>query len=195
MGGFFKKLRRKQKVRQKRSDQKLQASRIQGSISIHERPETIGKRERYGYWETDPVIFPGQESVLSVQLERKMRLFRLLKVKNKTAKEHEHSIQRHLSLLPPSLRQSMTRDNRTENVLHQETERLFSAPSYFCDTYASWQKGGVENLNGLNREYLPKNCAFDSMSNREIFEIQERLNNRPRKCLGYRKPNEFFLTF
>jgi len=100
MGGFFKKLRRKQKVRQKRSDQKPQASRIQGSISIHERPETIGKRERYGYWETDPIIFPGQESVLSVQLERKMRLFRLSKVKNKTAKEHEHSIQRHLSLLP-----------------------------------------------------------------------------------------------
>lgn len=192
MGGLYKKLRRKQKVRQKRCDRKPQKSRIPSRIPIEERPQEIGERIRYGDWETDSVIFPGQQSVLSVQVERKMRLCRLKKVSNKTAREHERSIQEHLSVLPASLRRSITRDNGTENVLHQETETLLNIPSYFCDTYSSWQKGGGENMNGLIREYLPRSCHFDSMSKRMIFEIQERLNNRPRKCLQYQKPNEIF---
>jgi len=192
MGGFYKKLRRRQKERQKRYDRKPQKSCIPSRISIHERPRKIEERKRYGDWETDSVIFSGQQSVLSVQVERKMRLCRLKKVKNKTAEEHERSIQEHLSVLPAFLRRSITRDNGTENVLHKETEGFLRVVSYFCDTYASWQKGGVENLNGLVREYLPKDCDFDSMSNRMIFEIQERLNNRPRKCLNYQKPNEIF---
>lgn len=192
MGGFYKKLRRKQKERQKRYDRKVQKSRIPGRISIHDRPLQIGERKRYGDWETDSVIFGGQQAVLSVQVERKMRLCRLKKVRNKTAEEHERSIREHLSVLPAFLRKSITRDNGTENVLHGETKRLLKIPSYFCDTYASWQKGGVENMNGLIREYLPKDCEFDSMSDGMIFEIQERLNNRPRKCLKYQKPNEIF---
>lgn len=194
MGGFYKKLRRKQKMRQKRFARKVQQSRIPSRISIHERPLWIGERKRYGDWETDSVIFSGQRAVLSVQVERKSRLCRLKKVKNKTAEEHERSIQEHLSLLPPFLRRSVTRDNGTENVLHTETKKLLHIPSYFCDTYSSWQKGGVENMNGLIREYLPKDCEFDSMSERMILEIQERLNNRPRKCLKYQKPNEIFAS-
>lgn len=194
MGGFYKKLRRKQKERQKRFERKPQKSRIPSRISIHERPSAVDGRKRYGDWETDSVIFSGQKAVLSVQVERKMRLCRLRKVQNKTAEEHERSIQEHLSVLPTFLRRSITRDNGTENVLHQETKKLLRTSSYFCDTYASWQKGGVENLNGLIREYLPKDCDFDSMSDRMIFEVQERLNNRPRKCLNYRKPNEIFAT-
>ncbi len=190
LGGFYKKLRRKQKERQKRYDRKPQKSRIPGRISIHERPKSIDERKRYGDWETDSVIFSGQQSVLSVQVERKMRLCRLKKVRNKTAGEHERSIQEHLSMLPTFLRKSITRDNGTENVLHQETQHLLNMPSYFCDTYASWQKGGVENMNGLIREYLPKDCDFDSMSDGMVFEIQERLNDRPRKSLRYQKPNE-----
>lgn len=194
MGGFYKKLRRKQKVRQKRFSRKAEKSRIQSRISIHDRPLQIGERKRYGDWETDSVLFPGQKSVLSVQVERKSRLCRLKKVKNKTAEEHEQSIQEHLSLLPLFFRRSITRDNGTENVLHTKTKKLFHIPSYFCDTYSSWQKGGVENMNGLIREYLPRDCEFDSMSSSMIFEIQERLNNRPRKCLGYQKPNEIFAS-
>lgn len=190
--GLWKKLRRKQKARQERGRRKPQKDRIPERKSIHERPAVIGGRKRYGDWETDSVIFSGQRSVLSVQYERKMRLCRLKKVPNKTAEEHERSLQEHLSILPPFLRRSITRDNGTENVLHGDTKRMLSVPSFFCDTYASWQKGGVENLNGLVREYLPRSCEFDSMSDREIYEVQERLNNRPRKCLRYRKPNEIF---
>lgn len=194
LGGFYKKLRRKQKERLRRYDRKPQQSRIPSRISIHDRPMEIGERLRYGDWETDTVIFSGQQSVLSVQVERKMRLCRLKKVQNKTAGEHERSIQEHLSVLPAFLRKSITRDNGTENVLHEETARLLNIPSYFCDTYSSWQKGGVENMNGLIREYLPKDCDFDSMSDGMVFEIQERLNNRPRKCLQYQQPNAILTT-
>lgn len=192
MGGFYKYLRRKQKVRQCRFSRKAKKILIPSRVSIHERPKAVGERERYGDWETDSVIFSKQKSVLSVQNERKIRLCRLTKVKNKTADESERAIRNHLSQLPETIRKSMTRDNGTENVLHEETKRILNLPSYFCDAYASWQKGGVENLNGLIREYLPRKCAFDSMTDEEIFLIQERLNNRPRKCLGYKTPNEVF---
>lgn len=193
-GGLYKKLRRKQKTRQRQFDRKPHKERIPNRISIHERPTVIAERKRYGDWETDSVIFSKQESVLSVQYERKMRLCRLKKVANKTAMESERAIQGHFSRLPIHLRRSITRDNGTENVLHGETRRKLSVPSYFCDTYASWQKGGVENLNGLIREYFPKKFPFDTISDAEVYAVQEKLNNRPRKSLNYLTPNEVFAT-
>ncbi|QQS20870.1 MAG: IS30 family transposase [Candidatus Moraniibacteriota bacterium] len=146
----------------------------------------------FGDWETDSVIFAKQKSVLSVQYERKMKLCRLKKVPNKTAVESERAIQGHFSRLPQQLRRSITRDNGTENVLHGETKQKLSLPSYFCDTYKSWQKGGVENLNGLLREYFPKKCPFDKISQKEVRSVQDKLNNRPRKALNYLTPNEVF---
>jgi len=193
-GGLYRKLRRKQKKRQRRFDRKPHKELIPDRISIHERPKIATDRKRFGDWETDSVIFSKQRSVLSVQYERKMRLCRLKKVADKTALESETAIQRHLSRLPKYLRKSITRDNGLENVLHIETERLFGIPSYFCDTYSSWQKGGVENLNGLIREYFPKKCSFDDVTDEEVLAVQEKLNDRPRKSLHYLTPNEVFAT-
>jgi IS30 family transposase len=193
-GGLYKKLRRKQKARQRRFDRKPQKQRIPLRVSIHERPEVIRSRKRYGDWETDSVIFSKQHSVLSVQYERKMKLCRLKKIADKTALESERALQEHLSRLPKHLRRSITRDNGTENVFHTETKRKFGIASYFCDPYKSWQKGGVENLNGLIREYFPKKCSFDAISDREVYAVQEKLNNRPRKALNYLTPNEVFAT-
>ena len=193
-GGLWKKLRRKQKKRQRQFDRKPHKERIPERVSIHDRPRVIGSRKRYGDWETDSVIFSGQRSVLSVQYERKMKLCRLKKVADKTASESEVALREHFSRLPVHLRRSITRDNGTENVLHIETKRLLGVPSYFCDTYASWQKGGVENLNGLIREYFPKKYRFDDVTDEEVLAVQEKLNNRPRKSLHYLTPNEVFAT-
>lgn len=193
-GGLYKKLRRKQKERQRRFDRKPHKKSIPGRISIHTRPAVIDTGKRYGDWETDSVIFSKQQAVLSVQYERKMMLCRLKKVSNKTALESERAIQEHFSHLPPHLRRSITRDNGTENVLHEETRQKLRLPSYFCDPYKSWQKGGVENLNGLIREYFPKKCRFDDITDREVFAVQEKLNDRPRKKLDYLTPNEVFAT-
>ena len=83
---------------------------------------------------------------------------------------------------------AITRDNGTENVLHERSE----IPSYFCHPYASWEKGGVENANLLIREYFPKGTNFDTVSEREIRLVEDILNNRPRKSLNYLTPNQAF---
>lgn len=184
-GALYKNLRRKQHTRQRKFSRKQRTVLIKNRISIHKRKKIVAKRKRFGDWETDSIIFSG-ESILSVQLERKSRLCRIRKCENKSALASEKAVRTSIASLPKNLWLTITRDNGLENALHYETE----IHSYFCDSYKSWQKGGVENLNGLIREYLPKKSNLDPVSNKEIYLIQERLNNRPRKSLDYLTPNE-----
>jgi transposase, IS30 family len=185
-GGLYKKLRRKQKVRQRKFSRKNQAKAIiKKKVSIAQRPEIVTERKRVGDWETDSVIFSGK-SILSVQFERKSKLCRLHKCEDKSAIRSEEALRDSIESLPRDLWKTITRDNGTENALHNET----GIPSFFCDTYCSWQKGGVENLNGLIREYFPKKSNLDNIEESYVYEIQEKLNNRPRKALNYLTPNE-----
>lgn len=185
-GGLYKKLRRKQKVRQRRFARKKGIkTTIKQRVSITERPKVVEKRKRIGDWETDSVIFSGK-SILSVQFERKTKLCRLHKREDKSAIRSEEALRDSIESLGINFWLTITRDNGSENALHHETE----VPSYFCDTYSSWQKGGVENLNGLIREYFPKKSNLDIVKESEIYMIQEKLNNRARKALNYLTPNE-----
>lgn len=185
-GGLYKKLRRKQKTRKKQFARKKQVKTIiKEKISINQRPGIVAQRKRVGDWETDSVAFSGK-SILSVQFERKMKLCRLHKCEDKTAIRSEEALRDSIESLPANFWQTITRDNGSENVLHRETE----VPSYFCDTYCSWQKGGVENLNGLIREYFPKKSNLDKIKESYVYAIQEKLNNRARKALNYLTPNE-----
>lgn len=185
-GGLYKKLRRKQKIRKHRFARKKQIKTIiKARIPIAQRPEIVDKKERIGDWETDSMIFSGK-SILSVQFERKSKLCRMHKCEDKSAIRSEEALRDSVESLPANFWLTITRDNGSENVLHHKTE----VPSFFCDTYCSWQKGGVENLNGLIREYFPKKFNLDNISEREIYEVQEKLNNRPRKLLNYLTPNE-----
>jgi IS30 family transposase len=184
-GGFYKNLRRKQSKRIKKCSRKNRGILIKNRVSIKERPEIVDKREVFGYWETDSVIFLGK-SILSVQYERKSMLARIHKCEDKTALNSELALRKSIESLPKCLWLGITRANGTENVLHYQTD----VPSYFCDPYSSWQKGGVENLNGLIREYFPKRSNLDIIQENEIYLVQEKLNNRPRKKLNYLTPNE-----
>lgn len=186
IGGLYKKLRRKQKIRKRRFGRKKQVKTIiKKRVSITQRPEIVAKRKRIGDWETDSVIFSGR-SILSVQYERKIKLCRIHKCEDKTAIRSEEALQDSIDSLPRNFWQTITRDNGSENSLHQQTE----VPSYFCDTFCSWQKGGVENLNGLIREYFPKRFNLDKVKESYVYAIQEKLNNRARKALNYLTPNE-----
>jgi IS30 family transposase len=185
-GGLYKKLRRKQKVRKRRFSRKKQVKTIiKERVSINQRPEIVAGRKRIGDWETDSVIFSGK-SILSVQQERKMKLCRIHKCENKSATASEEALRDSIESLPRNFWLTITRDNGSENALHHKTE----VPSYFCDTYCSWQKGGVENLNGLIREYFPKKSNLDKVEESHVYAIQEKLNNRARKALNYLTPNE-----
>ena len=184
--GLYTKLRRKQKARvPKLSRKKGKKSILKDRVSIHERPAAIEERGEIGHWETDSVIFSGT-SILSVQFERKTKACRLHKCENKSALTSEEAVRDSIDSLPRHLWLSITRDNGTENALHHKTE----VPSYFCDAYCSWQKGGVENLNGLLREEFPKQMNLDTVTEREVYEVQEKLNNRPRKANQFLTPNE-----
>jgi IS30 family transposase len=165
---------------------------LENRVSIHERPCIIDARERIGDWEDDSMLFHKQRSTLAVQYERKGMLCRIKKLPDKTAEEHENAIRQNIESLPKELWKSITRDNGTENAKHFETNLIYDVPTYFCDGYSSWQKGGVENLNKLIRQYLPRNIDLAKLNDEDIRLIQERLNNRPRKKLNYLTPNETF---
>jgi len=184
-------LRTKRHKRQRRFDRKKHSKiNIPGRISIHLRPKEIGRKDRVGDWETDSMIFSKQKNTLSVQYERKAMLCRLSKLTSKEAQETENAIAGSIESLPDELWKSITRDNGSENARHLNTLDTFNIQSYFCDAYSSWQKGGVENLNKLIRQYLPRKTDMSKISHDEIYAIQEQLNNRPRKSLNYLTPNE-----
>ncbi len=183
-------LRTKRTKRKKWYSRKYRSNSIKNRVSIHLREEEINNKERVGDWETDLVLFQKQKEALSVKYERKTQLVRLHKVKNKTAYEFEKTIEATIESLPDNLFLTVTRDNGGENVKHEETKNKYGVQSYFCDPYSSWQKGGVENINKLIRQYLPKNIDFSKITNEDIYVIQEKLNNRFRKNLNYLTPNE-----
>ena len=189
-------LRTGRKKRQRRFDRKKRSKiNIPKRVAICFRPEEIFKKERFGDWEADSMIFSKQKEILSTQYERKSMLCRLHKLPNKTAEETENAITDSIESLPKEMWLTITRDNGTENANHLDTLNNFNIQSYFCDPYCSWQKGGDENLNKLVRQYLPKKADVSKVTNEDIYVIQERLNNRPRKSLNYQTPNEVAAKF
>jgi len=185
--GIYKHLRRKQKKRIRHFTRKQRKKKelIPNRIGIQKRPVS----KEFGHWETDSIIFRGS-SILSVQFEKMSKLCRIHKCLDKSAHASEEAIWDSIESTGLYLWKSITRDNGSENVLHETTD----VPSYFCDTYCSWQKGGVENVNGLIREYFPKKSNLDMIPESEIYRIQEKLNDRPRKSLNYLTPNEVFVS-
>lgn len=182
--------------RQKQHSRKSKKSFIPARISIHDRPEIINKRERFGDWESDSLIFKKQKSALSVQHERKSLLVKLHKVADHGSEKTLEALKSTIESLPTKdLALSFTFDNGGEGARHIEIREEYGIATYFCDTYKSWQKGGVENSNGLIRQYLPRSVNLDIMTEAMIYEIQEKLNNRPRKKLKYSTPNEIINSF
>jgi IS30 family transposase len=182
--------------RQRRFDRKKRNKiNIPERIPIYLRPKRIDLKERFGDWETDSMLFSKQKEILSTQYERKSMLCRLHKLPDKTAKESENAITNSIESLPKEMWKTITRDNGTENANHLDTLNNFGIQSYFCDPYCSWQKGGDENLNKLVRQYLPRKTDMSKVTDDDIYIIQEKINNRPRKTLNYKTPNEVAAQF
>ncbi|NBX51217.1 IS30 family transposase [bacterium] len=117
-------------------------------------------------------------------------LARITKVPNKEAVSHEWAPRAKIEKDPKGIWKTTPRDNGTENVLHENIRKQYKVKSYFCDTYSSWQKGGIENLNGLIREYFPRNTDMSTITPEHVAWVENKLNNRPRKKLNYLTPNE-----
>lgn len=189
--GLIPYLRRKQTRRRKRGrGVKPLQTRIENRVSIHQRPKKITERREVGHWEDDSMVFSKQQPCLAVQYERKLMLARITKVPDKSATSHEWALRAKIELDSKGTWKTTTRDNGTENVLHENTRKQYGVKSYFCDTYSSWQKGGVENLNGLIREYFPRDTDMSMITPEHVAWVENKLNNRPRKKLNYLTPNE-----
>lgn len=188
---LFKHLRKGKKKRQKRWGRKTGKITIPGRVSIHDRPEEINQRITLGHWESDTV--EGKKTTkgnLSVQYERKTMLSRIHKVKNKSAEATEEALRESITSLLQNFWKSITFDNGTEGANHTNLRNDYQIQTYFCDPYSSWQKGGVENLNGLIRQYFPKGTDISKLTDKQIYVIQEKLNNHPRKKLNFLSPNQ-----
>jgi IS30 family transposase len=181
----------------RRKGKKKKGRRPKSTVSknrtfIDERPEIINSRERFGDWEGD-LIVSGKygKGVLLVLHSRKGRFPIIEKVMSrKTAIVNQHIYERTGGFICFN---SLTIDSDISFQKHEEMSSMIGAPVYFCHPYSAWEKGGVENTNGLIRQYIPKGSDISKYSKKYIREIEFKLQNRPRKCLGYKTPMEVML--
>jgi IS30 family transposase len=184
---FGRRKRKKQRMRTKQRDK----TRIPNRVSIHERPLRINERTEYGHWESDSMLFMrGQKARLSVQYERKAKYVVIHRLSNGSAEATDSALEQAVHSLPRYLWRSITFDNGKEGMNHGNLKKKYRMETYFCDPYASYQKGGVEHVNGMIRTFLPRRTDMSHITHEDIYAIQERINNTPRKSLGYKTPKE-----
>lgn len=157
--------------------------------TIHERLEIIKERARIGDWEGDTVLGgPGKGGLVTV-VERKSRYLEMALIANKEAATVEKVMCSALSGCVPV--KSITLDNGSEFANFRRIEKTLNATVYFADAHSPWQRGSIENINGLIRFFFPKGTDFRTVSQQQVNQVLFLINNRPRKCLGWLSPVEF----
>lgn len=185
-------LRRKQVRRRKRSGRKVHRVRIPDRVSIHDRPKVIVKRKQFGHWEGDSLVGRSHASGLHTEYERVSSMIRFERMTRITASEMVIAGKKIFGVLPCHARRSTTLDNGSEHTRHRELTTELGIQAYFADPYASWQRGGNENCNLWIRYYFPKGTDFGSITDEELQDVEWELNNRPRKRLNFKTPQEVF---
>jgi len=185
-------------VRHLRSQRRIRRSRhasvhghsqgkIVDAISIRERPAEIEDRAIPGHWEGD-LLRGARNSHVATLVERHSRFCMLVKVPGKDTATVVAALSQHVRQLPATLRRSLTWDRGLEMAEHKSFTMATEVQVYFCDPQSPWQRGSNENTNGLLRQYLPKKADLSCYSQSDLDEIALRLNQRPRKTLGFQAP-------
>ncbi|MGF1723163.1 IS30 family transposase [Photobacterium nomapromontoriensis] len=185
-------LPRKHNRRRKKYPIRARKTKTSFKTSTLERPSEINDRSTPGHWESDSIESKGRKLALNVVVERVSRISHITKLSSKKALATKNALVKKLTTYPKEFVCSVTYDNGPENAGHLKVNEELDCKSYFCQAYHSWEKGAVEQVNGLIRRYLPKGTDFASISPKRIEEIENRLNSRPRKCLGYKTPFEIY---
>lgn len=166
--------------------------------TIRKRPKEVYKREELGHWEGDTVEsgrndHKRKSKYCFVTLaERKSRKYIAVLVPTRTAADVTPAIINALKDFPDEMVKTITFDRGKEFARYEEIEEALNCKTYFCDPYCAWQKGTNENTNGLFREFYPKGMDLSEADEKEVEHYLELINNRPRKCLNYKTPNEVF---
>lgn len=188
-GGDLHAYLRCQKKRKKRYGSPDSRGQLKNRKSIDERPSIVDERKRIGDWELDTVIGRIGGSVLVTAVERKTRFSVIALAPNKTAEAVKKSLLEALTPLAAWVK-TLTYDNGKEFALHEDIAKALTATGYFANPYHSWERGLNENTNGLIRQYIPKGTSMDNLNQDDVNKIMHRLNNRPRKCLDFKTPNQ-----
>ena len=173
---------------------KTKVRHIPDRTSIHDRPAEANGR-RFGDWEMDLVIGKGQKSAMLTLCERSKNY--LLMAKLPHGKNPEKVADTAIRLLLPYRKHvlTITTDNGSEFACHKKIAKALGTTVYFADSYASWQKGAIENENKLIRQYIPKGTDFRELSDEFIKEVQYKINRRPREKLNFSTPKREFFKF
>jgi IS30 family transposase len=190
-GGSLHKHLRCQKKRRKRYGGYDRRGKLPNRRSIEERPEIVDQRQRIGDWEVDTIIGKGHRQAIVTLTERKSRFALLRKVERRKAGLVSTAV---IDLLQPVADRlhTITGDNGKEFAEHERIAQELAISFFFAHPYAAWERGANENMNGLIRQYIPKNRDLSSVTGEELVQIMNKLNHRPRKCLDLKTPFEVF---
>jgi transposase, IS30 family len=180
------------KEKKRKNGKKTKVSQLKNRVFIDERPEIANNRGRFGDWEGDFIVSgKSGKGVLIVLYERKTMYAVIKKLNSRSCAV----VNRYIREMTGGFVcfNSLTIDNDISFRKHEELSELLGAPVYFCHPYHSWEKGGVENINKLIRQYIPKGSDISDYSDKYIEEIEAKLNTRPRKRLRYKTPLEIML--
>ena len=190
-GLLWKNLRSQKKKRKRYAGGTDRRGQIPGRRPIHERPADVETRRTVGHWEGDTVIGAGHKQAIVTLVERRSGYARLMKVSHKTSKQVADAVIKKLRSINAGVK-TITFDNGKEFAEHARIDEALGSKTYFADPFSSWQRGSNENFNGLLRQYIPKKRPLSTVTDEELKMIEERLNNRPRKRLRFKTPNQVF---
>ena len=193
-GALWRELRCQRQRKKRYASGRSKRGRIPNRRDISTRPAIVETRRRFGDWEADTIIGARHQQAIVSLNERKSGLMLLRKVVAKTSEQVKGAI---ISMLAEykALVHTLTFDNGLEFAEHALIDHALASTSYFAKPYCSWQRGSNENGNGLVRQYIPKSRSLLDVTDEEIILIQNRLNTRPRKRLGFKTPLQVLSKF
>jgi IS30 family transposase len=184
--------RHKQAKPRKRSGVKDRRGPIIGRVSIEERPKIIEEKNRVGDWEGDTIESAGKSASIATFVDRKTKFLLAKIMPDKRADTLNKAAVRAFRGIPAEARNTLTVDKGKEFAGHSSLSQALSIDIFFAHPYDSWERGLNEHTNGLIRQYLPKKTPFDTLTQKQLDKIVDKINKRPRKVLGYLTPYEVF---
>jgi IS30 family transposase len=188
-------LRQKRKVRGNTRRGKDKRTTIVDPVRIDERPEEVLGREIPGHWEGDLVMGKERESAIGTLVERTTRTIIIVPLKKRDSASVRKAFEKEFQSIPRQMKKTLTYDNGSEMAQHKLFTKNTKIQVYFTHPYSPWERPTNENSNGLIRDYFPKGTDFNTITKKRLKEVQNQLNERPRKVLNLQTPKEVFDSF